>query len=263
MSALESLEATELDLRLEPTPWAFAQSHADAIAANWRSAVAEKPALFNGRVLLLGRRAFEQTGSGAARMTGAFFEADFSAFIAWKALGFPGPAVENCFSMAALRSSDGAFLLGEMAAHTYNAGQIYFAAGTPDLDDVFGDRVDLDASARRELAEETGVMASEATVAPGWTILIAPGRVACMKAMVLPLAAEAAAARIEAWLARDPQAEFSRMHIVRASADIDDERTPPFVAAYIRAELSRSARDSRDPMRQTALICTPDLSNTS
>ncbi len=63
--------------------------------------------------------------------------------------------------MAALRSADGAFLLGEMAPHTANAGQIYFAAGTPDLSDVFDGRVDLTASVKRELREETGMAADE------------------------------------------------------------------------------------------------------
>jgi 8-oxo-dGTP pyrophosphatase MutT (NUDIX family) len=71
--------------------------------------------------------------------------------------------------MAALRGSDGAFLLGEMAHHTINAGQIYFPAGTPDPTDVFGGRVDLEASARRELLEETGVDASQAAIEGGWT----------------------------------------------------------------------------------------------
>ena len=170
-------------------------------------------------------------------MAGSFFETDYAAFVAWKALGFPGGRVENGFSMAALRTADGAFLLGEMAAHTHNAGQIYFPAGTPDLEDVFGDRVDLDASARRELKEETGIDASEAIVAPGWTVVLAPGRIAAMKRMTLPVSAEEARARIDALLAADPEAEFSRIHIVRSPADIDERLTPPFVAAYIRAEL--------------------------
>ena len=203
-------------------------------------AVGKKPALFNGRVLLLGRRAFERQAGGALRMTGAYFETDFAAFIAWQAMGFPGARVENCFSMAALRSSDGAFLLGEMAPHTHNAGCIYFAAGTPDPSDVFGDRVDLDASARRELEEETGIAVSEATIAPGWTVLVAPGRIACMKAMTLAMTATAAKARIDAWLATDPAAELSRMHIVREAADIDERHTLPFVSAYIRAAFARS-----------------------
>src|SRR6516164_2481343 len=133
--------------------------------------------------------------------------------------------------MAALRSADGAFLLGEMAQHTVNAGQIYFPAGTPDPSDIFDDRVDLDASARRELFEETGVSADEASVAPGWTLVFTPQRIACMKLMTLPVAASEAKAEIEAYLARDPHAEFSRMHIVRGPRDIDLSRVPVFVAA--------------------------------
>ena len=47
----------------------------------------------------------------------------------------------------------------------------------------------------------------------------------------------------DAFLARDPHAELSRMHIVRRPDDIDPERTPDFVAAYIRAKLDfRRAR---------------------
>ena len=55
--------------------------------------------------------------------------------------------------MAALRTRDGAFLLGEMGPHTMNAGKIYFAAGTPDRRDIFGEKVDLAASVAREMTE--------------------------------------------------------------------------------------------------------------
>ena len=94
-------------------------------------------------------------------LRGDYFETDFADFLAWRDFGFPGESVCNGFSMAALQGSDGAFLLGEMAAHTANAGAIYFAAGTPDRQDVFGERVDLAASVTRELEEETGVSAAE------------------------------------------------------------------------------------------------------
>ncbi len=136
--------------------------------------------------------------------------------------------------MAAIRGDDGAFLLGEMAQHTVNAGQIYFPAGTPDPSDIFDDKVDLEASARRELLEETGVDADEASVAPGWTLVLTPRRIACMKLMTLAVSATALKTRIDAYLASDPHAELSRMHLVRGPRDIDETRVPIFVAAYLR-----------------------------
>ncbi len=229
------VEVAELDFVLEPAPWRFATTHAASIAAHWAELRKAKPATYNGRVLLMGRREFAPRADGDLRLTGAFFETDYADYVAWRAFGHPGEGVDNCFSMAALRSADGAFLLGEMAPHTVNGGLIYFPAGTPDPGDVFDGKVDLDASARRELLEETGLKADEAAIRPGWTVAFAPQRIACMKLMTLPAAADEAKARIEAFLALDPHSEFSRMHVVRGPGDIDEERTPAFVAAYLRS----------------------------
>ena len=234
MSArLHVLEVSELDFHLVPSEWAFARTHGVAIASHWARLKKEKPATFNGRILLLGRRALHARPDGQATLSGAYFVADYADFLAWRNFGHPGEPVENCFSMAALRTADGAFLLGEMATHTMNAGKVYFPAGTPDLSDVFGDRVDLEASARRELKEETGVDAGTARVSGGWTVVIADQRVACMKEIRLPATAVEAKAEIEAFLARDPHSELTRMHIVRRMGDLDPDRTPDFVAAYL------------------------------
>ncbi len=190
--------------------------------------------LFNGRVLLLGRRAIETAPNGVLTLSGAFFETDYADYLAWEEFGDVEEPVSNCFSMAAIRGDDGAFLLGEMAQHTVNAGQIYFPAGTPDPSDIFDDKVDLEASARRELLEETGVNADEASVAPGWTLVLTPRRIACMKLMTLSVSAAALKTQVDAHLASDPHAELSRMHIVRGPRDIDETRVPIFVAAYLR-----------------------------
>lgn len=227
------LKAAELDLSFEAAPWAFAQSRAEEIATHWARRKATLPKMFDGRVLLLGRHHFAQRNDGATILRGVYFATDYKAFLAWRDFGFPDRSVCNCFSMAALQSSDGAFLLGEMAAHTANAGSVYFAAGTPDPSDIVGARVDLTASARRELREETGISADEVVEAAGWTIVHAPPRIACMKIMRLKETAQRAKARIDAFLAEDPGAELRRMHIVRRRQDLDAINSPPFVADFI------------------------------
>jgi 8-oxo-dGTP pyrophosphatase MutT (NUDIX family) len=234
VSAIEAVDA--LDFRLTPGAWDFARQRRSEIEAHWAQRVARQPRLFNGRVLMLGPHAVETRGD-ARVLTGAFIETDFADFLAWREFGFPPSGACNGFSMAALRGSDGAFLLGEMAPHTASAGAIYFPAGTPDRQDLDGDVVDLDASARRELFEETGWRAEEADVAAGWIVVRAPGRVACMKPMRLGVSAEAAKARIEEWLATQAHPEFSRIHVVRGEADFTD-RMPPFVCDFMRHAFS-------------------------
>ena len=231
MSDIRIEAADALDFRLAPGVWDFARDRAAEIAAHWAKRKTEQPALFNGRVFVLGPHGYERRGA-ARVLTGAFMETDFADFLAWREFGFPPANACNGFSMAALQDGDGAFLLGEMGPHTASAGAIYFPAGTPDRQDLNGDAVDLEASARRELFEETGLSADEVEIAPGWRIVHAPGRVGGFKPMRLHVSAEAAKARIEAELARQDKPEFSRMHVVRSTADFT-EAMPSFVRAYM------------------------------
>ena len=231
------IKVAELDLAYQPAPWAFARSRAEEIAAHWAARQAALPQLFDGRVLMLARHHFTQRDDGAAILRGAYFATDYKAFLAWRDFGYPDRAVCNCFSMAALVSSDGAFLLGEMAGHTANAGSVYFAAGTPDPSDIVDERVDLAASARRELQEETGISADEVAIAPDWTIVHAPPRIACMKVMRMDETALSIKARVDDFLAQDPDAELRRLHIVRRMRDLDALNTPGFVADFIQRAL--------------------------
>jgi 8-oxo-dGTP pyrophosphatase MutT (NUDIX family) len=233
------VEVAELDFHLAPYDWPFAAERAGEIQSHWDERSKAQPSLFNGRVLLLGRHAFETRADGKTLLRGAYFETDFAAFLAWRDFGFPGAEVCNGFSMAALRGSDGGFLLGEMSSHTANSGAIYFAAGTPDPQDVFGDRVDLLASLTRELEEETGIAARETTYGAGWIVVDAPPRIACMKIMRLGVPAATAKARIEAFLARDPRAELSAVHVVRSVDDAVPARTLDFIRDFLSYPLAQ------------------------
>jgi 8-oxo-dGTP pyrophosphatase MutT (NUDIX family) len=233
LSEARVLEVAELDLSLAPHDWAFARERAAEIEAHWQVRRAKQPSLFNGRVLLMGSHEIARE-DGALVLRGAYFETDFAAFLAWRDFGFPDDSVCNGFSMAALQGADGAFLLGEMAVHTANAGAIYFAAGTPDRQDVFGERVDLAASLTRELEEETGIRADETAFDGSWIVVHAPPRVACMKIMRLRIPAETAKARIEGFLARDPHAELARIHVARSAGELDAGRTPDFIKEFLK-----------------------------
>ncbi|MFO1135611.1 MAG: NUDIX hydrolase [Rhodoblastus sp.] len=224
-----------LEARVAPFDWDFARERAPEIAAHWAGMIAEKPALFDGRVLL--GHTLEHRPNDGGELRAQYFETAFSAFMAWRDFGFPGFRVFNGFAMAALRAADGAFLLGEMAAHTANAGKSYFPAGTPDLDDVVGESVDLAGSVARELLEETGIDIAGAESDPVWTIVRLGPRIACMKPVRLKADADEIVARVSAFLSREKQPELAGLRIVRRMSDLDALVVPEFIRAYLAYEL--------------------------
>ena len=176
MDDIPIIPLTRLDLRYEPGAWPFAVARRAEIDAHFVKLRVEKPEMWNGRVLMMRRG---DIADGV--LTGAYLETDFASFIAWRDWGFPDTTMCNCFAMAALRAADGAFLLGQMGPHTATAGQIYFAAGTPDPADIVGDTVDLERGVIRELTEETGLTLADVTPQPGWTATPFGQRIALMK----------------------------------------------------------------------------------
>lgn len=220
---------TSLDLRFEPGAWSFARDRRAEIDAHFAQQKAAKPKMWNGRVLLMQR--WELQGRA---LSGAYMETDFASMLYWRDVGFPDRSVFNGFGMAALRAADGAYLLGEMASSTANAGRIYFPAGTPDLDDVVEGKVDLAGNVMRELAEETGLTARDVEIDTRWTCV----RVGQLLALMLEVRsrenADALRARIVAHFPHDPHRELAAIHIVRRPADVDPQRMPPWVTEYFR-----------------------------
>lgn len=232
-SATRVEEVADIVYTLEPMPWNFATEHAAAIDAHWRTCITANPRFFNGRVLLMHRFALSQR-DGRQILEGACLEAEYKNFLAWRDFGFPDRSVWNCFAMPALRSADGAFILGEMAPFTASPGRIYFPAGTPEPSDVKDGVVDLEGNILRELEEETGIGAADVTRLPGWTLVFAGARVACMKILQSPLSAAAILDRVAAFLSREKDPELTRVVAVFSTDDLDPRRMPDFTLAHLR-----------------------------
>ncbi len=187
--------------------------------------------LWNGQVLLLHRFGFSD-----GVFSSAHAETDYASFLAWRDWDFPDRSVANCYAMAAILSADGAFLLGEMAQDTANAGRIYFAAGTPEPGDVRADGVvDMEANVLREMTEETGLRADDVTLTPGWMACLGPARIALMKLVRSRLDAETLRQGIRRTLENQAHRELADMVIVRSSVEIDRARTSELVAGYMDA----------------------------
>src|SRR4051794_18931636 len=164
-----------LDLGFKPWRWPFADERRAEIEAHFAIKQREK-AIWNGRILLGRNPVFT-----AERFSASYFAADFASFLAWRDWDFPDRTVFNGFGMGALRCADGVFILGEMAQHTANAGRVYFPSGTPDLDDVSGDAVDMAGSISREVEEETGLTSAEYRPDQHWYCVTSGAAVAIIR----------------------------------------------------------------------------------
>lgn len=223
---------TAFDLRVRSAHWPFAEARRAEIDAHFADRQREKPELWNGRILLARNPVFTE-----GRLTADYFETDFARFLAWRDWGFPDSDVFNGFGMGALRCADGAFVLGEMGQHTANPGRIYFPSGTPDLDDVRDDAVDIAGSVAREVEEETGLTEADYTASAHWDCVVSGAAIAMIRILRVDMSGEALRARIEASLARQHQPELSAIHLVRGTGDLT-AAMPRFVTAFIEREFS-------------------------
>lgn len=223
------LRIETLDLRVAPFDWVFARERRAEIDAHFEAQRCDKPGLWNGRVLLM--HAHEIDGGS---LRGRFFETDFASFMAWRDFGFPGDDVINGFALGALQGSDGAYVLGVMSAGTMNGGRIYFPGGTPDLNDIMDGKVDLDASVRREVEEETGLDPKDFAIDAGWYCLPAGPMLALLKPMRSRETAQQIRDRIRAHIARESEPELADACVARGAADIDP-MMPGFIQTFLRS----------------------------
>lgn len=229
MSKPQLFQVDRLDLSFAPKPWPFADERRAEIDAHFAERQRQNPALWNGPVLLL----YRQVVVGGT-FRGEYLETDFASFITWRDLGRPLAGVRDCFGAAAVISSDGAVLLGEMGRHTANAGKIYFPCGTPDPSDIVDGKVDLAWSVERELKEETGLDIAEFEIGEGWTTVVDGPLIVQIRTLRSKDDAETLRARMLAHLAAEAQPELADIHVVRGPHDYVPAMLP-FVTTFLDA----------------------------
>jgi 8-oxo-dGTP pyrophosphatase MutT (NUDIX family) len=221
-----------LDLPVRSWAWPFAAERREDIDAHFKARQAEKPRMWNGRVLLGRKPVFSGDGFSAEA-----FETSFASFLAWRDWGFPDKDVFDGFGMGALRCSDGAYALGEMGPQNATAGRVYFPSGTPDPSDVRDGKLDIAGSVVREMEEETGLTPADYRTDPHWDVVVMDSIIAMIRRLDVPLAGEPLRRRIEANLARQQHPELSRVHLVRGPGDLTSNM-PCFVVAWLKQQFS-------------------------
>lgn len=215
------LPVDAVDVRLVKEPHPFELENAEAIALNWAGEIAARPALFDGRVVLL-----SSLGYAGRVLTGICHEIGFSTFLYWRKLK-PVPSAEHAFAHAMLISSDNALIAIRMGPQTANAGKVYFAAGSFEPEDFSADgQVMLDYNMAREVGEETGLDLAEAKQSEGLQVLSTLGGTVIVRCYRLPEAADAIAARIRDFVARDPDPEIVGPVIIRGKDDLPEGLMP-------------------------------------
>jgi hypothetical protein len=218
-----------LQLTCDDWPWPFASQRRAEIDAYFARLKAAKPALWNGDVLLA--RRWEVSGD---TLTARYFITDYASFLSWRDWGFPDPGVTNAFGMGALRSRDGAYLVGEMGGTTANAGVVYFPSGMLDRSDVRDGRIDMPSNVTREVCEETGLAPSEYQADAIWHVVPDGGRLAMIRRLDSPSSANELKARIDSFITAQAEPELKTVHAIRQANDIS-HAMPSFVRAYLHA----------------------------
>jgi hypothetical protein len=225
----------EVDARKVEHDWAWPRENGAAIAANWARRTADKPKMFNGRVFVLRQMSID---GDCARC--GYAEVDFRDFISWIDMGFPDDTIANGFAAGALMGSDGAFICGVMGKDTANAGRVYFASGTPDLDDLRSDgSLDLGESLLRELVEETALAPHEFEITNEWILVRTWPTYAFIRYVKARVPAQVLAERIRANIAKQKDPELDDVVVIHGVNDISEKAMPVYVQRFFQWHFGR------------------------
>jgi 8-oxo-dGTP pyrophosphatase MutT (NUDIX family) len=134
--------------------------------------------------------------------------------------------VAHAFAHPMLVTKDNALIAIRMAAHTVNAGRIYFAAGSFEPEDFPGGRVDAHGNMVREVMEETGLDISNVRRGKRHYALATERGTVIFRRYFLDDNADDIAARIRDFVASEPEPEIDEPVVIRDAGDLPDGLMP-------------------------------------
>lgn len=208
--------------------------HAAQIETHWQQRQRANPGFFNGVIHVM----------DAGSLTNGVFEAsfkrtDFKSFLYWRENGYPEAGAYDAFGSALILSREGHVLLGRQRAGNINAGLAYLPGGFIDQRDVAADgMIDIAASIRRELAEETGLTEVAVVEQPGYFIVRVGPLVSMVRTFRSHLGSAELRQQILARLAWDVEPELADIVVIGSRADIEGANVPTYSALAIQAVMA-------------------------
>ena len=216
------LPVDEIDVRLDPAPHPFERDNLPDIDKNWLHETAINPHIFDGAVALLSELSYRDR-----RLTGRCHIVRYATFMYWRRNRLT-PNAGHAFAHAMLVAGDGALVAIRMGPKTVNAGRVYFAAGSFELEDFRDGQVDVAYNMRREVMEEIGVDLAEADSQPGQRhYLLATGSgTVIFRRYRMQANANQIINRINAFVATQEEPEIAGPVIIHSANDLPDDIAP-------------------------------------
>ena len=205
-----------IDVRLDPAPHPLEVHNLPAIEENWRHETTINPHIFDGKVALLSELSYRDN-----RLAGRCHIVRYATFMYWRRNRETSGA-GHVFAHAMLVSSDNALVAIRMGKHTVNAGRVYFAAGSFELEDFRDGVVDVDFNMHREVLEETGIDIGKASPARRYYLLTTSSGTVIFRRYRMPMTANAMVASINAFVASQQNPEIAAPVVIHSASDQPD-----------------------------------------
>ncbi len=200
-----------VDLRVLAGDHPFYSAEREAIAENWLKETAANPHLFDGRMIFQKRLALTDKG-----LCGEGHVIPFSTFMWWRRQPERRGGI-HLFAYPVIETSDGALVAIRMGPHTANPGQVYFAAGSLEPEDMADGRCDIEHNMRREVLEETGLDLRDARAGDGYFATHNRRTVTLLRMFRFDLTADAMVEKIHAHMLVAEDKEIAGPVVIRSA----------------------------------------------